>query len=125
MGGNQSAQAVCSFPENENITPFTVRRPINYPNGPKTNPPDIPTMKELLLESYRKYAKSPYLGEREFENGDFSKQFKWKTYEECEQIARSLGSGLASIGIKVGSMIGVYSPNNYAWLHCIDASCLF
>lgn len=125
MGGTQSAQPVCSFPAGEEITPFSIRRNVDYPNGPKINPPEYPTMKELLLESYRKFGKRPYLGARPYINGNYSKHFEFKTYEECEKISRSFGAGLASINLGVGSMIGVYSPNNYAWLHCIDSSCLY
>ncbi|OHT03669.1 AMP-binding enzyme family protein [Tritrichomonas foetus] len=125
MGATPSAEVVCSTPPGEPVTPFSIRRHPACPNATEKNPPEYPTMKELMLEAFRKFKTRPYLGERPLINGNYGPKYEWKTYQECEQIATNFGSGLASLNIKVGSMMGVYAHNCYQWLHCIDASCLY
>ena len=125
MGAVPSVQVASSTPPGESVTPFTIRRHPKHPNGPYENPPEYPTMKELMLDVYKKYSDLPYLGARPFSNGKYMPYFEKRTYGHCKIIADNLGSGLAQLGIVVGSMMGVYAPNCYEWLHCIDASCLF
>ena len=124
--GAQQSEVVSVIPEGETPGPFATRRHPKYRDGPFKNPDDVPTMKELMLKTFSQYPDRPYLAERPLlPDGKYGPKFIPKTYRECEAIARGLGAGLHKLGIGVASMLGVYAPNCFAWLHTIDASCLF
>lgn len=124
--GAQPSEAISVIPDGEQPGPFATRRHPKYRNGLFKNPDDVPTMKEFMLKTFSQYPDRPYLAERPLlPDGKYGPKFIPKTYRECESIARGLGSGLHKLGIGVGSMLGVYAPNCFAWLHTIDASCLF
>ncbi|KAH0795057.1 AMP-binding enzyme family protein [Histomonas meleagridis] len=124
--GSQSSCPVAVIARGEEDSPFSKRYHPDFPDGSFRNPPEYPTMKELTLRNFDLHLDRPYLGHRELigEN-KYAPEFKFKTYRECKEITINFGSGLLQLGIKVGSMLGVYAPNTYEWIHAINASALY
>lgn len=125
MGSQQSATVSAVSAGEDPNSPFSIRVHPEYPNGPYQNPPEYQTMQDIQLSVFRKHKDLPYLGMRPLVNGEYKKEFVFKSYGECETIAREFGSGLAQRNIDCNGLLGVYAPNCYCWLHAIDASCLY
>jgi long-chain acyl-CoA synthetase len=81
-------------------------------------------MKEFVLKYAGQYKDNPYIGTRKVVNQQFAPTFTFITYAQGLEIARQFGSGLAARGFVKSSVVGIYSENNPAWIHTIDASAL-
>lgn len=125
MGSQQSTTVSIIAKGEDSNSPFSTRLHPKCPEGPAVNPPEFQTMQDVMKHIYKKWGPRPYLGARPFKEGRYGPQFIFKSYTECEVIANEFGAGLAQIGIKYESLLGVYAPNCYCWLHAIDASCLY
>ena len=125
MGSDESKPTVSVFAEGEQPGPFSIRRCPGYEKGICQNPPELQTMQDMILESFKKFANNPYIGFRERNGEKLSNKFTFKTYKECETIAYQFGSGLISLGVQPKDLVGVYSGNCPEWLHMIDVSSLY
>ncbi|EAY17410.1 AMP-binding enzyme family protein [Trichomonas vaginalis G3] len=125
MGSGISATTVSVLAEGEPDSPFSIRRCPGYAKGIYKNPPEFQTMQDLELHSFKNYPDSPSLGYRKKVDGKFEREFVFKTFKECEEIARAIGSAFYHIGLKDKEFFGVYSENRMEWGHCIDVSALF
>ena len=125
MGSQQSCQ-VSVVANGENPSAYATRHHPDYPDKILMNPKEYPTMKELVLESFRKNSDRKYLGARKYlGDNKYAPNFEFKTYKECLEISTNFGSGLSKLQIGVGQMLGIYAPNCFEWVHAIDASCLY
>jgi len=124
MGSGQSQQ-VSVIAEGEQESPFATRRHPLCSKGLMKTPPKYHTMQEITIENFEKFANRPYLGVRKQVNGKFTDELITTTYTQGFATAKNLGSGMKKLSIGSGSVIGLYSENNPAWLNTIDSSSLY
>ena len=61
------------------------------------------------------YGKKNAFGEREvLPDGSYG-EYKWITYLQFQEQARSFASGLKQLGVKYGDRVGIYSINCIGW----------
>jgi long-chain acyl-CoA synthetase len=90
-------------------------------------PPEIQTMQDIVLPSFKKFAHKEYLGvRRPLPGGGYEGTFTYITYAEAEVIALNLGSGLwEALNIQPRDFVGILAENRSEWVHMINASSIY
>jgi long-chain acyl-CoA synthetase len=127
MGSAPACPPVSVIAEGEQYTPFSTRRCPGFERQTLQNPPEYPTMQPWALDALRAHAKSRYLGYRKrLGDNNYAMEYTWSTYEQAEETARDLGSGLwEAYGLGPQGMVGIYAENRIEWIHLCNASSLF
>jgi long-chain acyl-CoA synthetase len=123
--GAQPSFAISVPATGTEVTPFSIRRHPDYPDGPMLNPPEFQTMQDIAKFYLNKFEDRPYLGIRPKMGDGYEPRYVYTSYKENRIISEKLGSVLAKLGITKGKTIGIYSENCPAWVNTIDASSLY
>jgi len=97
--------------------------------------PDVRTVHDSYIRSFRKYKNSNFLGTREsLPNGKFG-HYKFKTYAQVEELSGNLGSGILNLELVKpveqtggvpnpdGSFVVIWCKNREEWLES-DIACV-
>ncbi|KFM25131.1 Long chain acyl-CoA synthetase 7, peroxisomal [Auxenochlorella protothecoides] len=105
--------------------PWTVRRNANFPealidsfDGEESH---VRTCYDLLEHSVVKYPDSPYLGTRSVDARGAPGPYAWLSYSQVGEARTQIGSGLAHLGVRPGSNVGLFSTNCADWV-LVDAA---
>jgi len=123
--GSGPTQPVSVLAEGEQDSPFAIRRHPSYSKQLMQTPEKYKSMQDITKENFEKYADRPYLGVRKQVNGKFLNELETTSYHEAFNTSKCFGSGLKTLSIGLGSIIGIYSENCPAWMNTVDSSSLY
>lgn len=88
---------------------------------------DAKTLHENFVEACDRFPNMRFLGSRTFCDGKHG-SYSWKTYSEIRNLSKSLGFGLAYLGLaqpnsEGHSFLGIFSKNRIEWL-IADFACI-
>jgi long-chain acyl-CoA synthetase len=127
MGALPSTAIVSAVPEGEDPnSPFSIRRHPDFVRQTLQNPPNLQTMQDMCVQQFKRWRGRPCMGCRKRIGETLDNKFTFLSFEECEEIAYNLGSGIIELlQVKPEGRVGVYSDNRIEWGHMVNESNLY